>query len=86
METTPANHTEAHPAGQSAGGDPVWLYGLIPWWLGFTLAIMLVADHRVPAHGGWALAGQIALGLGLVASGSCMIVALLRRRAEPSEG
>jgi hypothetical protein len=67
------------PAQQTGEGDPLWMWGLVPWWLGFTLTIMLIANHQFPASGRLALAGELALACGLVISGACMITALIRR-------
>jgi hypothetical protein len=64
---------------QVAGRDPWWLYGVIPWWSGFTLGIELLADHDVPAPTGWGLAGEIALACGLAVSAVWMVAALVRR-------
>jgi hypothetical protein len=66
-------------AGRSVKTDPWWLYGVIPWWSGFTIGISLLANHDVPAPTGWGRAGEIALACGLAVSAVCMITALVRR-------
>ena len=66
------------PADRPTAGDPLWLWGVVPWWLGFTLVVSAIADGRFPARGGLALAVDIAIACGLVVSGVCMVTAVVR--------
>ncbi len=84
MESTHVDRRQTAGAGDRPGdGDPPWLWGVVPWWLGFTLTVSMIADHRFPARGGLALAGDIALACGLVVSGVWLVTALVRRSRRP---
>jgi len=57
----------------------MWFYGLIPWWLGMTIAVSLIAGGQFPAHNALALAGEVVLGFGLVLSAAWMVAGFVLR-------